>query len=285
MARPCPSCGETAGETVFALPAGDQMRRCATCGTLLPEAPPAADGAYETYYTARTRRGGAPAWMRQLADASRRAYLDRALPPDAKRVLDFGCGSGGFLDRLSGSGVQLFGVDRFAREKPEVRWARLPVAEIERHAPYDWITLGHVLEHLDAPALVLRRLAAVLAPGGGLWLATPNADSVLIRAAGDLARDIDYPRHRQIFSRRGLETLAVRAGLDIRFLPSPAINTALNAAQTLALIATARSPGTSERGARSLRTAMAVAAHLFASGRPRRGAPELVAILRPADDR
>jgi len=42
-------------------------------------------------------------------------------------------------------------------------------------ARYDNIFLIHTLEHLDQPAAVLRRIASWLAPGGRLFVATPNA--------------------------------------------------------------------------------------------------------------
>ena len=179
-------------------------------------------------------------------------------------MLDFGCGDGAFLKQIERPGRALFGVDRFAPSRPSAGWRRLAEDEIEAHGPYDWITLGHVLEHLDDPATTLRRLGAHLRREGGLWIATPNADSFLISAAGASARDIDYPRHRQIFSRDGLERLAGRAGLTIRFLPSPALNALLNAGQTLARLRAGGSLGVVGR--------MAVGA--FAA----RATPELVAI-------
>lgn len=280
--RGCPACGEAASFSSFALAGGDEMRRCAACGSLFPQAPPSAWESYADYYTAAPRR---PAWRRlasRIAEASRRNYLDRHLPHDSDCVLDFGCGAGEFLERIARPGRRLFGVEPVSPVRRARSWTLLADGEIEAQAPYDWITLGHVLEHLDEPSGVLRRLAATLAEGGGLWIATPNAESFLIHGAGALARDIDYPRHRQIFTRAGLERLAAANGLAIEFQDPPTLNAVLNSATTARIIIGERSLTLPVRLGIASRVLAPLAGHLvgFGPGR-RRGSPELVAICRP----
>ncbi|RAN77068.1 hypothetical protein B5P43_20350 [Bacillus sp. SRB_336] len=56
--------------------------------------------------------------------------------------------------------------------------------------PFDAIEMGFVLEHVDDPALILRRFRAFLKPGGVLFAAVPNARSLhrlLGHSAGFLA--------------------------------------------------------------------------------------------------
>jgi trans-aconitate methyltransferase len=43
---------------------------------------------------------------------------------------------------------------------------------------YDVIVMGFILEHVDDPALIVRRYRELLAPGGRLFIAVPNAKSL-----------------------------------------------------------------------------------------------------------
>ncbi|MEO8926959.1 MAG: methyltransferase domain-containing protein [Caulobacteraceae bacterium] len=261
------------------------MVRCEDCGALYPDAWPADDGAaraiYAGYYTAPRRRCPWRAWFRRLTDWTRRPYLDRGAPADARTILDYGCGAGDYLARFADRAG--FGTDLIAPETGAVAFTWLAPGEIGKAAPFDWITLGHVLEHLAEPAAVLARLAARLAPGGGLWIATPNADSFLFTAAGPCARDIDFPRHREIFSRRGMERLAAGAGLTCQFASPPRLNAVLNTAATVRNILRDSERGVAVRAGLALRTLLALAVHL-AEARPSRDrdSPELIAICRRA---
>ena len=258
------------------------MVRCDDCGALYPKAVPAEDdarAAYDGYYTAVKRRGFWRRWLRRLADGTRRRYLDRGTPARARRILDYGCGAGDYLARFESR--DCFGADVIAPGDWPVSFAWLDIDRIETAAPFDWITLGHVLEHVADPSDVLTRLADALAPGGGLWIATPNADGFLFATASAWARDIDFPRHREIFSRSGLERLASRAGLTCRFTSPPRLNAILNAASTLRNILADGEGGRPARAAAVLKTMLALAVHLAKPKASRdRDSPELIAICR-----
>jgi predicted SAM-dependent methyltransferase len=92
---------------------------------------------------------------------------------------------------------------------------------------YDHITLSHVLEHTRDPTAIISRVARALAPGGRLWIATPNADARMFAALGPAARDIDFPRHRIILSRKALSEMLRSNGLQQRWMASPFVNTAM----------------------------------------------------------
>ncbi len=55
---------------------------------------------------------------------------------------------------------------------------------------FDLIVMGFILEHVDDPLLILRRLREFLAPGGRMFVAVPNAE-VLNRRLGRLAGLLD----------------------------------------------------------------------------------------------
>ncbi|HZL00890.1 MAG TPA: class I SAM-dependent methyltransferase [Caulobacteraceae bacterium] len=288
------SCPTAGAEPAFAIrdlnfratPVEGRMMRCPACAALFPDAFPApavVTHAYAGYYTARAARGGWRGWLRGVTDRWRRPYLRRHLPAGARRVLDYGCGSGAYLTAVNkeGPGRETFGTDLGGppAETGSYRW--LESSEVATAAPFDWITLGHVLEHLADPAEVIAGLAGRLAPGGGLWIATPNSESLLFRAAGSWARDVDFPRHREIFSRRGLDRLVGDAGLSARFVSPPRLNAALNAASTIVNMLRDPAAGRWIRLRAAAGVCTALAAHCLSPRKARdQTAPELIAICR-----
>ena len=94
-----------------------------------------------------------------------------------KRVLDFGCGFGQFLEMCCLFGLDAHGVDRSQ--------ARRAGAGVQIHselgdAPgtFDAITMFEVLEHLDDPLEILLKLKERLNPGGVMIVEVPDTDGV-----------------------------------------------------------------------------------------------------------
>lgn len=155
-----------------------------------------------------------------------KAILDRQfrhLKPGTGRVLDIGFGDGGFLEHARSIGWQAQGVDvdeeavRAAKERGlDVRLGS--PAELE--GPYDAITMSHVIEHLHYPRSMLRECFRLLAPGGTLWIETPNARSVGLKRLGRGWLAADAPRHLILFNRESLEKALRDAGFEqVRDLP------------------------------------------------------------------
>ena len=209
--------------------------RCPECGSLFPERFPALEclqDSYKNYYTACNQRSGIKRLLRSVVDMARWEYMLRWTPRNAQPILDYGCGSGEFLSSLKHEGYDggLYGTDLFKpTEAANMDFEWLPLYRFdEADRRYDWITMSHVIEHLTSVEPVLARFANITPTGGAIWIATPNADSVLIRCFKGLARDIDFPRHRQIYSRKAIEDQLKRAGFGVQFLPEPRINVILN---------------------------------------------------------
>jgi SAM-dependent methyltransferase len=83
---------------------------------------------------------------------------------------------------------------------------------------FDFITMGEVLEHVDAPGALLRRLAHLLAPGGAAFISTcancPAPDHVYeFRGVGEI---------RALLNESGLRVLDERV-LPVEKLPMPEI--------------------------------------------------------------
>lgn len=266
-----------------------EMRRCSRCGSLFPDRFPDAETlpvAYESYYTVPRQRSGWRRWRRRILDAFiGDAYLSRDTPASARSLLDYGCGSGEFLEtmRKRHSGIAVAGTDVTLPgpiERLPFEWVALDaIGEGDRR--YDWITLSHVIEHVNDPHQTIAALARSIAPGGALWISTPNADSFLFGALRGRARDADFPRHRQIYSRRGLTLLLETAGLSVTFQPAPWINSILNLATGLANLRQPPEGLDADPVPSWYRAVLRTVGHqLSSSSSQDRVTPELVAIAR-----
>lgn len=139
--------------------------------------------AYERYFEFR---GVKP---EDYADFTLPAYLRRALAGFTKpRILDFGCGFGQLLQALQAAGYpEVEGVDvepeaiAHCRARGQVCFDGGPGSTLDgtRQGHYDLVIMSHVLEHFPKDQIVplLRRVKALLKPGGALVVMVPNAQS------------------------------------------------------------------------------------------------------------
>lgn len=103
---------------------------------------------------------------------------------DRSRALEIGCSYGFLLNALrTATGCRVEGVEpsevsgAFAREEFDIPVFKGTVEEYlasSPKGPFDLIIVYHVLEHLADPVGVLRRLRALLAPGGKLYIVVPD---------------------------------------------------------------------------------------------------------------
>ncbi|NJM55026.1 MAG: class I SAM-dependent methyltransferase [Verrucomicrobiae bacterium] len=135
---------------------------------------------------------------------------------DAKPVvLDFGCGSGKFLDIARAKGCETIGMDFSPVALAHVagRGHRaLAISDVDWQAIADrsvgLIRMNHVVEHLYDPRRVLGLLCQKLRPGGSIHIATPNAASFSAELYHEHWFSLDCPRHIMIFTPRSLSNLA-----------------------------------------------------------------------------
>lgn len=86
-----------------------------------------------------------------------------------KRVLDFGCGAGGYLERASLSAKQVVGIEPEKTMNQYINASGFKCYHsiddlINTGEQFDIITMFHVLEHLDNPKGYLRKISQCLTP-------------------------------------------------------------------------------------------------------------------------
>jgi 2-polyprenyl-3-methyl-5-hydroxy-6-metoxy-1,4-benzoquinol methylase len=201
------------------------------CGLVFAHPLPSAEtiGRFYDNYTTR-ERPRASRLAALLESAARRAALKEVqelLERDGAHeltVLDYGCGSGIFMEQLRSLGVGMvagYDLDRAACAHARSRGlgAFSSEEEVAARAPFDYIFLNHVIEHLASPADDLRRIVGYLKPGGKLVLRTPNSRSLLSRLFGKDWRGWETPRHLHLFNAQSIQRLlAETAPCDARLV-------------------------------------------------------------------
>ena len=115
-------------------------------------------------------------------------YCFRSVRPwvdGAGRCVELGCSDGRMTAKLLGCVEHLTAVDGSPAYTDAVQ-AALPTVEVV-HAmfeeftsaqPFDVAVLGHVLEHVEDPVLILQRARCLVRRGGRVIVTVPNADSL-----------------------------------------------------------------------------------------------------------
>lgn len=161
-------------------------------------------------------------WLKDSAwdDDRRFIFLKRVI--ENKSVLDFGCGAGGFLTRARTVASHVAGVEVEMRLKPHFRKEGLEVftdiAEVK--GLFDIITLFHVLEHMNDPITLLRRLTEKIYDDGHLIVEVPSVDDALLKlyASHPFSHFTYWSCHLFLFTNQTIASIAKKAGLKVNYI-------------------------------------------------------------------
>ncbi len=120
-------------------------------------------------------------------NAPRLQYVADRIALHGARVLDVGCGGGLLSEAMARAGAEVTGIDlapellKVARlhgleSGVKVDYRQQSVEDLAQQAPatFDAITCMEMLEHVPDPAAILTACAALLKPGGKLFVSTLN---------------------------------------------------------------------------------------------------------------
>lgn len=136
-----------------------------------------------------------------------------------RRILDFGCGSGVFVNHLRQNGYQAHGYEphptahAIAKNTSKTIFSQLN--QIKKQEKYAIVTAWHVLEHVQELRPTLKLLRKRLTDDGYLFIAVPNITAYdALYYQQDWAA-YDVPRHLYHFNRTSFARLAKKCKLKI----------------------------------------------------------------------
>jgi len=232
----CDLCGQERFQPLFHAWAGKRRRhryhvvRCPDCGFLYRQPGIKPERLGELYSSGNYGRFLTGKYSRKRQTRYRlvmNAFSPLLSDGTGRRLLDFGCGAGLFLEVAHERGFECYGVDlsadsiERAREHPwganAYHGAPLDVPEIAAGG-FDVITLWSVLAHLATPVEDFRMLRGLLAPDGVLLVLTVNANSLYLKARREHWNGFT-PNHLKFFSPSTLTRLLTEAGFAAVTMP------------------------------------------------------------------
>jgi 2-polyprenyl-3-methyl-5-hydroxy-6-metoxy-1,4-benzoquinol methylase len=208
----------------------DEFRylKCETCGVLFISPVPSdrlAEIYPKNYYSFVASKASLVQSIKAKLDARVFRKMLSDVPGSSLSALDVGGGSGSQLDALKAASdgritrTVIVDLDdhaaTLAREKGhEYFCGRIETFESESR--FDVAMLLNLIEHVDDPGRVLRKLAGMLNPHGMLLVKTPNWDALDAR----IFRNANWagyhcPRHWVLFTKESFSALAKDSGFEV----------------------------------------------------------------------
>ena len=220
----------TGRDRLHDLPGEFRVVRCRVCGLMRTDPRPTLDGIdfyypsdYRPYLTSRVSstapapapRGGR---VRALVRRILRPVALELPPLPPGRLLEIGCGSGGFLHGMAQKGWTVEGIERSpdAGGTAQALGYQVHIGPLETTpdpaAPYDLVVGWMVLEHLHEPIATLEKVARWSRSGAWLVASVPDAGAPEFRWFGDAWYALHLPGHLFHYTPRTLAKVLERAG-------------------------------------------------------------------------
>jgi len=239
-ATACAVCHARVGNDAAVRLGKSRLTACPGCGswTYFPRPTPAEqasihdDSEYFDHPYFELRRQVTPAQFRRCRDIfSRLSIACGTAQLRGQRLLDIGCDTGVFLRAAREEfGVVPIGIDVSARAVETARQGGIDAYQTlieeapDRLSAFPLVTAIDVIEHVPDPGAFLRQIQSRLAPGGVLYVETPNIRSAVYALGRILSHVMDGsgmiqrlfpPQHIQYFTTHSLSRLAKESGLEV----------------------------------------------------------------------
>jgi 2-polyprenyl-3-methyl-5-hydroxy-6-metoxy-1,4-benzoquinol methylase len=202
---------------------GYALLRCAGCGGVVADPFPSEEeltAFYQSYKDTAGYAGKKPAKIRRALKRARR-ILARGAP--GKRFLDIGCNVGYMTAAARETGFDAFGIDIDAdavaaakKNFPEAKFEAVSIEDLAaRGEKFDVVYTSEVVEHVRDPDSFIGAVSTVLAPGGLLYLTTPDGAHFGVPRDFTRWKVCCPPEHLSYFSRKGLAQLLARHGIKV----------------------------------------------------------------------
>jgi len=156
-------------------------------------------------------------------------FLKNYRKTDGKKILDIGCGDGGFLALAREKGFKVYGVDHdrrsavLAKSLYKIKTVKVGSCKnISRNNTwkgFSVVTLFDVLEHVSNPIDTLKTASGLIKKGGTICISVPRFDRKPILF--DI--EVDFPPHHfTLWTPQSLEKALSAAGFsDIKIIKKP----------------------------------------------------------------
>jgi 2-polyprenyl-3-methyl-5-hydroxy-6-metoxy-1,4-benzoquinol methylase len=248
--KACPVCGSERSE--FFCEGRDRLyhttdqafayRRCMECQSVFQSLRPVEAEVWKCYsdsYGPHSMRGKANSFLRMPSMLNRCALklADRITDygnfnnwlRDVEKhlakcgdILDFGCGSGKYMDRARKLGCRTLGVDfsdKALAEAARRGHETMPVSDAAWDALFarrlKFVRMNHVVEHLYQPQAVLAKIYDAMDEGGFLHISTPNPLGPSAQHYRDAWWGLECPRHIVLIPPAQLKAMVMHAGFSI----------------------------------------------------------------------
>ena len=189
--RPCIICAAKDAAGIYNFHHNDQdcvIYRCASCGHMYIDPVPLEDLNSRNMDTVEDAEFFNNKTLQKVYRAliiNREIRLARKyIAAEAPRLLDIGCGTGWITSVWAENGFNVTGLEsspvraKIARERHGLNIAEKHIETYEPEEKYDIVIMRHLLEHIEDPESVIKKVRTFIKPGGVLLVVIPNINAI-----------------------------------------------------------------------------------------------------------
>jgi SAM-dependent methyltransferase len=223
--NPCPICGNWEVDVRYLLPEGKYVK-CKFCGLVGVDPLPSSSFIYQRSVMWSELHHTNPEKVEQhysdhFQEIAFKQHLDRLQQYRVnERLLDVGCGIGGFVDAARKWNWESYGIDISPSVKIgldrglNIRQCTLNNLDLPENY-FDVITMFDVIEHIANLNELMVGIQKFLRPGGGLFVVTPNLNSISSRILKSKWVAIEPEDHFTLFAPDTLGNLLRKYRFDV----------------------------------------------------------------------
>lgn len=217
----CPGCGKAFTSNQWVCPnCGHTPQKLGGFVSFAPELSETAESYDAARYQAVAAIERKHFWFRSRNDLI--VWALKKYFPDARSLLEVGCGTGQVLDnirlakpaqRLVGTEIHVKGLEFCRQRLPEAEFMQMDARAIPFADEFDVVCAFDVIEHVEEDARVLEQMHQACKPGGGILITVPQHQWLW-------SYKDDFAHHKRRYSRKELLEKVSAAGFRVTTVTS-----------------------------------------------------------------